>query len=112
VLNSRIRYHLDEHVPNAVAKGLRRFGIDVTTPRDADLLEADDRVHLEYARKSARVMVTYDADYVILHRRNVEHAGIVYVPQRSRSIGHIIEVLYLLYELALSDEMINRLEYL
>ena len=26
-----IRFHLDEHVPHAVADGLRRFGIDVTT---------------------------------------------------------------------------------
>jgi hypothetical protein len=95
-----------------VAKGLRRFGVDVTTSSGADLLEAADLVHLEYARKSGRVIITYDADYVILHRRNVEHAGIVYVPPRSRSIGHIIEVLYLLYELSLPDEMLNRLEYL
>ena len=31
-----IRFHLDEHVPTAVALGLRRRGIDVTTPADAD----------------------------------------------------------------------------
>ncbi len=26
-----IRFHLDEHCPHAIADGLRRFGIDVTT---------------------------------------------------------------------------------
>ena len=30
-----IRFHLDEHCPHAVAIGLRRLGIDVTTTTDA-----------------------------------------------------------------------------
>ena len=38
--NDRLRYHSDEHIPNAVAKGLRRYGIDVTTPIAVDLLKA------------------------------------------------------------------------
>jgi len=31
-----IRFHLDEHVAHAVADGLRRLGIDVTTTTDRD----------------------------------------------------------------------------
>jgi hypothetical protein len=31
-----IRFHLDEHVPHAVARGLRRLGIDVRTTTDAE----------------------------------------------------------------------------
>ena len=50
--------------------------------------------------------------FIRLHRESFEHQGIVYVPARSRRIGHVIEMLYLLYELAPPDEMINRLEYL
>jgi hypothetical protein len=34
----RIRYHLDEHVGNAVAHGLRLRGLDVTTTKDAGLI--------------------------------------------------------------------------
>lgn len=111
-MNKRIAYHLDEHIPNAVTKGLRQYGIDVTTPSDANLLEAGDLLHLDYARRTGRIMVTFDADYIRLHRNNLEHAGIIYVVPRSRSIGRMIELLCLYYEIFLSDDMINRLEYL
>ncbi|MBK9713373.1 MAG: hypothetical protein IPO81_19020 [Kouleothrix sp.] len=33
-----IRFALDEHVAPAVAAGLRRRGVDVTTPQEAELL--------------------------------------------------------------------------
>jgi hypothetical protein len=111
-VSERIAYHLDEHVPKAVARGLRKFGIDVTTPSDANLLEATDSTHLEYARRNGRVMITYDADYIRLHRNSVEHAEIIYVVPRSRTIGRIIEFLHLYYETSSPDQMKNRLEYL
>jgi hypothetical protein len=81
-------------------------------PNDANLLRAADHVHLEFARSTGRVMVTYDTDYIRLHRLEIEHAGIALIRPRSRNIGQMIELLYLLYELALPDEMINRLEYI
>jgi hypothetical protein len=37
-----LRFHLDEHVAGAIAAGLRRRGIDVTTAADAGLLGAED----------------------------------------------------------------------
>ena len=44
-----IRYHLDEHVESAVAEGLRRRGIDVTTTVKAGLQGAEDPAHLAFA---------------------------------------------------------------
>jgi predicted nuclease of predicted toxin-antitoxin system len=44
-----IRYHLDEHVPSAVADGLRRRGIEASTTVDAGLRSATDETHLAYA---------------------------------------------------------------
>jgi hypothetical protein len=41
-MHRTIRFHLDEHCPHAIAVGLRRHGIDVTTATDAGLLHADD----------------------------------------------------------------------
>jgi hypothetical protein len=41
-----LRFHLDESVASAVAAGLRRRGIDVTTATDAGLRQANDEVHL------------------------------------------------------------------
>ena len=45
----RIRYHLDENVNLAIAQGLRRAGIDVTTSRDVGLLGKSDLEHLLFA---------------------------------------------------------------
>jgi hypothetical protein len=37
-----IRFHLDENVDLAIASGLRRRGIDVTTSKEAGLIGASD----------------------------------------------------------------------
>ena len=37
-----IRFHLDENCPHAIAEGLRRRGIDVTTTPEVDLISASD----------------------------------------------------------------------
>ena len=37
-----MRFHLDEHVPHAIAEGLRRRGIDVTTTVEAGLRGTSD----------------------------------------------------------------------
>src|SRR5262249_17977218 len=42
-----MRFHLDEHVPHAIAEGLRRRGIDVTTRPNAPQVMPDRiRFHL------------------------------------------------------------------
>lgn len=110
--NKRISYHFDEHIPHAVAKALRQYGVDVSTSIEAGLHQADDSAHLEYARLAGRVIVTFDADFLQFHATGVEHAGIAYIRPNSRSIGNLIEMLRLFYELFLADEMTNRLEYL
>jgi hypothetical protein len=44
-----IRFHLDENCARAIAIGLRRHGIDVTTTPDAGLLGAIDEEQAAYA---------------------------------------------------------------
>ena len=61
-----ILYHLDEHIPRAVADGLGRRGIDVSTTVEAGLRSATDEAHLAYARAQGRVMVTSDRDFLVL----------------------------------------------
>lgn len=92
-----LRFHLDESVHLAVAEGLRRRGIDVTTPRDADLLGAPDDAHLAFAHTNARVVVTHDADFLQLAGRGVSHSGIAFCHNQSRSIGQMIRALELLW---------------
>ena len=54
----RIRFHLDEHVDPAIAAGLQRYGVDVTTTIAAALRTKDDEVHLAFANAEHRVIVT------------------------------------------------------
>jgi predicted nuclease of predicted toxin-antitoxin system len=57
-----VRFHLDEHVDDAIASALRRRGIDVTTTMDAGLQSATDLEHIAFAREQRRVIHTNDPD--------------------------------------------------
>ena len=41
-MSEQIRFHLDEHIDSNIARGLRRYGIDVTTTVDAGLRTKSD----------------------------------------------------------------------
>jgi predicted nuclease of predicted toxin-antitoxin system len=107
-----IRFHLDEHVAHAVADGLRKLGIDVTTTTDASLLGAEDADQIAYGLAQGRVIFTEDDDFLILAARGVEHAGIGYCAQNTRSIGQIIRALELIWEVNEPEEMKNRIEFI
>jgi predicted nuclease of predicted toxin-antitoxin system len=107
-----IRFHLDEHVSSAIAAGLRRRNIDVTTAADAGLIGAEDVSHLAFASSSGRVLVTQDADFLQLHTDGTPHAGIVYCRQQSRTIGEMLRLLTLIHAALLPEEMANKVEFL
>jgi hypothetical protein len=107
-----IRFHLDEHCSHAIAAGLRRHGIDVTTATDAGLLHAPDEAHVAHALPEGRVIFTEDDDYLALNARGVPHAGIAYCHQQTRNIGEIIQMLVLIWEVCELEDMANRIEYL
>ena len=108
----KIRFHLDEHVDPAIAVGLRRSGIDVTTTVEAALRTKDDAVHLAFANAEGRVIVTHDNDYLRFHAQGIQHPGMAYCPPQSRSIGYLIETLALMWEIMTPEEMRNRVEFL
>jgi len=107
-----IRFHLDENCAAAIAAGLRRRGIDVTTTPEAGLLGATDPEQVAYALPLSRVIFTQDGDFLGIHASGLPHPGIAYCPKDSRSIGEIIESLALIWELFEPEEMANRVEYL
>ncbi|MBW4644245.1 MAG: DUF5615 family PIN-like protein [Goleter apudmare HA4340-LM2] len=108
----RIRFHLDENVDPDIALALRRLGIDVTTSQEANLLSESDTVQLEFARSQSRILVTHDDDFLIFNSQKNDHCGIAYCQKDAKSIGYIIRMLILLYEVATSEEMKGRVEYL
>jgi predicted nuclease of predicted toxin-antitoxin system len=106
-----IRFHLDEYVNPAVADGLRRRGINVTTTPGAGLLGADDTAHFAFAAAERRVIFTNDADFLRMHDQGVDHPGIVYCQQQNHSVGEIIRALELIWEVLEPDEMADRVEF-
>jgi uncharacterized protein with PIN domain len=107
-----IRFHLDENCDPAIAAGLRLHGVDVTTTRDAGLLNAEDEEHIAYAVRFKRVIYTQDEDFMRLNAAGVEHRGIAFSAQQSRSIGQIIAGLLLIWEVYEPDDMLNRVEFI
>lgn len=92
-MQTPIRFHLDESMPSAVAEGLRRRGIDVTTSSETQLLAASDEEQLEFATREARVLITRDQDFLRLNASGITHTGIVYWTERQRTIGQLVGAL-------------------
>jgi hypothetical protein len=86
---ARPSFLTDEHIPNAVAHGLRARGIDASTAGEAGRLGASDAALLDSARTEGRVLITADPDHLRLHAAGVPHAGILLVPPDA-AIGLLI----------------------
>jgi predicted nuclease of predicted toxin-antitoxin system len=111
-MSRTIRFHLDQHIPNAIAEGLRRRGIDVTTTSEAGLLHATDFEHIEYAMRTRRVILTHDEDYLIHAANSVPHAGIVFCHMGSRTIGEIVHSLVMIWEIAEPAALQDTIEWI
>ena len=107
-----IRFHLDENCHRAVAEGLNRRGVDVTTTPEAGLLNATDNEQLVFCEAQGRVLFTQDHDFLRLHASGIAHRGIVYSAKDTCSIGEIIQGLVLVWEIMEPDEIVNRVEFL
>lgn len=110
-MEDRIKYYADEHVARAVIRGLRQRGVDVLSVSEAGLLGASDEAHLECAAADGRVLFTQDDDFLRLHARGTDHAGIAYARQGT-SIGKIVRGLMLIHDILEPDEMRGHVEYL
>ena len=108
----KIRFHLDEQVDRAIGEALSRRGIDVTTTPEAGLLGAVDQEQLAFAISQQRVIFTRDDDFLAFHQRGIEHYGLVYCHQNSRSIGEIVRGLILIWEVLEPLDMQNHIEFI
>lgn len=106
-----IQFYLDEHIPKAVAKGLKQRGIEVFTCVELNALGFSDTEHLTLAQQNTWVMVTQDNDFLVLHAQGFQHTGIVFVT-RPLTIGEFIHGLLLVHEVLSSEEMIGHVEFL
>jgi hypothetical protein len=107
-----IRFHLDENVHRAIAEGLQRRGVAVTTTPEAGLIRASDEAQVAYALTEGRVIFTQDRDFLRLHAADTPHPGIAYCDKDTLGIGEIIAGLILIWEVYDPGEMVGRVEYL
>jgi hypothetical protein len=106
-----VRFHLDENMPGAVADGLRRRGVDVSTSRENRQIGATDEVQLAFAYSQRRAIVTRDQGFLCLHDERVEHSGIIFWTER-RPIGKLIVALDLLATESAPEDLRQRIVYL
>lgn len=107
----QIRFYLDEHIPSAVAGGLRRRGVDVLTVQEAGRPGLADPEQLRFALSEQRVLVTMDSDFLILASQGISHAGIAYASPRI-SIGEMIRAIVLLSDVLSCSDMTSHVEFL
>ena len=70
----------DENFPESAARALRKLGHEVITAVEAGLANRriPDEIVLEYATRLGHAVVTYNRhDFVVLHDRQPDHAGII-----------------------------------
>lgn len=104
-----IKFHLDENVNPAIAKGLRDRGINVTTTPEVGLAGARDEDQVKFAIAEDRVIFTHDVDFL---QAQIDHTGIVYCGQGRRAIGEIIQWLILMREVLDPEDMKNKVEFI
>lgn len=107
-----IRFFMDQHIPSPASRGLRRHGIDVLTAQEAERCGFTDRDQLAFATDEERVLVTFDTDFLELHRSGVSHAGIAWCQEKKHGVGQLIQALLLLHGVLGSEDMCNHVEYL
>ena len=111
-MSERIRFHLDENVSNAIAEGLRRRGIDVTTTPEERLMGVSDEEQIAFALRQNRVVFTQDTDFLRLNQAGISHNGIIYCHKNSRSIGEIVRGLILIWEYVEAQEICGKVEFI
>ncbi|NEP83672.1 MAG: hypothetical protein F6K39_39430 [Okeania sp. SIO3B3] len=108
----KIKFHLDENAPNAIADSLRRRKVDVSTTYETNLISLSDEEQLIFAANQNRVIFTQDRDFLRLHYAGFSHSGIAYCIKGSHSIGEILRGLILIWEVLESEDMLGKVEFL
>jgi predicted nuclease of predicted toxin-antitoxin system len=107
-----VRFHLDESVDPAIAAGLERCHIDVTTSQGEGLLSRSDQEQLRFAVEHGRILVTHDAGFLRLARKHPAHCGIAYCKMNMRSVGEMIRRLIVIHDTRTIEDMRDRIEFL
>ena len=111
-----VALYMDEHVSQAITRGLKRRGVDVLRGQDDDHAEADDEVILDRAAELGRVVFTRDRDFLTIAQRRQSYgtpfSGVVFARQTGPTIGECVNDLEIVAVTSSLHEWLDRLEYL
>lgn len=111
-MTERIRFYFDQHIPGAVARGLRRRGVEVLTAQEAGRCGDTDLEQLEFAYANEYVIVTFDSDFLALAASGALYSGVAFCPSTKYTIGELIYALLLVHDVLDIDDMRNHIEFL
>ncbi|MBX3440164.1 MAG: DUF5615 family PIN-like protein [Planctomycetaceae bacterium] len=110
-----VALYIDVHVDGRVTRTLMSRGHDVLRAQDDAAAEYSDSALLERATELARVMVTYDDDFLseaAMRFRNGEHfGGLIFVRPRGMTIGQVVDQLEIIVECLSPLEIQNQIFY-
>ncbi len=111
-----VALYFDQHVPKAIAVGVRERGVDVLTADEDGKADWEDVLLLQRATELGRVIFTQDSDFLVLaavwQTGRRDFAGLVYAHQLRVTIGGAIKDLVLIASLMRLEEMRNRVAFL
>jgi predicted nuclease of predicted toxin-antitoxin system len=107
----RLALLADEHVDRAFVGTLRQEGFDVATVNEDYHAGVDDKMHLEEAVSSGRVVLTNDADFTRL-ALDSDHAGIIRYSDQNHSPGEFVRALKRIDQHYSPREIRGRVEWL
>ena len=111
-----VTFLFDQHVPAAVANGLRVRGVEVVTAWEDGSSTLEDEPLLVRTQVLARVLVTQDEDFLVIasawQREGREFAGIVYAHQLRVGVGKFIGDLEIIAKASEAEHLRNWVEHL
>mgnify|MGYP001602724507 CR=1 FL=1 len=74
-----MKFLSDENIDVPAVKALKELGVDIISVQELDKRGSPDEEILNFCKENERAVVTGDSDYLRLHAKGAEHAGIVYL---------------------------------
>lgn len=111
-----LTFYFEQHVPHAVAVGLRRRGIDVLTSEEDGAAAFDDERLLDRATEIGRVLFSQGRDLLVITHQRIqngrEFSGLAHAHPLNITVGQAIRDLEMLAKVIAPDEMRARIEFL
>jgi hypothetical protein len=111
-----LAFYMDQHVPAAITRGLRRRGVDVLTTAEDGVADRDDPPLLDRAGALGRVLFTRDSDLLAEAARPLrggeQFATAVYGHQLEVSIGRCVADLEIIAKAGLPEEAMGQVIHL